>query len=74
MGLRPATRDLYGMPARKPTLDLIDHTLTVFQPRTQRRLTREDGRQIIENLTGFFRILQEWEREARQEEQADDGR
>ena len=58
------------MAERKPSPDLIDRTLAVFQPRTQRRLTREDGRQIVENLTGFFRILQDWDRQARQEEAA----
>jgi hypothetical protein len=40
---------------------LIDHTLKVWQPRTSELLTREDGRQISENVTGFFKILLEWE-------------
>jgi hypothetical protein len=42
--------------------DLIDQTLIVWQPRAKRQLTREDGREIVENITGFFRILQEWDR------------
>jgi hypothetical protein len=42
--------------------DLIDQTLAVWQSRTTRPLGREDGREIIENMTGFFRILQEWDR------------
>ena len=50
------------MPASKRTNDLIDYTLEVFQPRTSRTLTREDGRQIAENLTGFFRVLQDWDK------------
>jgi hypothetical protein len=41
--------------------DLIDNALAVWQPRSKRQLTREDGREIIENMTGFFRILQEWD-------------
>jgi len=45
--------------------DLIDQTIAIWQPRTERRLTREDGREIIENITGFFTILQEWERKER---------
>jgi hypothetical protein len=45
--------------------DFIDQTIDIWQKRTDRRLTREDGREIIENVTGFFAILQEWERKER---------
>jgi hypothetical protein len=45
--------------------DLIDQTIAIWQERTERKLTREDGREIIENITGFFTILQEWERKER---------
>ena len=45
--------------------DFIDQTITIWQKRSDRRLTREDGREIIENITGFFAILQEWERKER---------
>jgi hypothetical protein len=45
--------------------NFIDQTLAVWQSRTARPLSREDGREIIENMTGFFRILQEWERAER---------
>jgi hypothetical protein len=45
--------------------DFIDQTIAIWQNRTDRRLTREDGREIIENITGFFTILQEWERKER---------
>ncbi len=41
--------------------DGVGRTLEVWQPRTTRRLTREDARQIIENVTGFVQILFEWE-------------
>jgi hypothetical protein len=41
---------------------LIDRTRTVWQPRLRRDLTREDARQIAENVTGFFAILGEWSR------------
>jgi len=47
------------------TGDFIDETICVWQKRTARQLTREDGREIIENLTGFFRVLQEWDRSDR---------
>lgn len=51
--------------------DFIDETVAFWQKRTKRKLTREDGREIIENMTGFFRVLLEWdraEREARKNE------
>jgi hypothetical protein len=51
--------------------DLIDQTIAIWQPRTERRLTREDGREIIENIAGFFTILQEWERKERAAQPAD---
>ena len=41
---------------------LIDEALGVFQPRTSRKLTREDGRQIVDNLVTFFHVLQDWEK------------
>jgi hypothetical protein len=50
--------------------DFIDETIAVWQKRATRRLTREDGREIIENITGFFRILLEWDRAERAAEQA----
>ncbi len=47
-------------PMRETKRQFIDRTLEVWQPRTSRALTREDARQIAENVTGFFRILLEW--------------
>ena len=42
--------------------NLIDQTLKVWKPRLGRDLSREDARQIVENVTGFFAILAEWSR------------
>ncbi len=42
--------------------NLIDRTCTVWQPRLGRDLSREDARQIAENVTGFFAVLAEWSR------------
>jgi hypothetical protein len=42
--------------------NLIDRTIALWQPRLQRKLSREDARQIAENVTGFFSILHEWSR------------
>jgi hypothetical protein len=47
----------------KPSNDnLIDQTVALWEPRLQRNLSREDARQIVENITGFFNILAEWSR------------
>ena len=46
---------------RKIQKQLIDRTLEFWQSRNSHTLTREDAREIIENVTGFFRILQQWE-------------
>lgn len=45
--------------------DYIDETVAFWQKRSKRQLSREDGREIVENLTGFFRVLQEWDRAER---------
>lgn len=42
--------------------DLIDQTVDIWQKRAKRQLTREDGREIIQNMSGFFRVLREWDR------------
>ena len=46
---------------RQSKHQLIERTLAVWQPRTTQPLTREDARQVGENVTGFFRILLEWQ-------------
>lgn len=42
--------------------NLIDRTLALWHPRLRRDLSREDARQIVENFTGFFKLLAEWSR------------
>jgi hypothetical protein len=49
-------------PSHAANHNLIDRTREVWQPRHGRDLTREDARQIAENVTGFFAILAEWSR------------
>jgi hypothetical protein len=38
----------------------LDETIQFWQPKSERVLTREDAREMIENVTGFFSILHEW--------------
>jgi hypothetical protein len=49
-------------PSHGANHNLIDRTREVWQPRLGRDLTREDARQIAENVTGLFAILAEWSR------------
>lgn len=40
--------------------ELIEQTISIFESRTGRAMSREDARQAVENISGFFRVLQEW--------------
>lgn len=41
--------------------EFLDETIRVWQPHYTKTLTREDAREITENLAGFYRILVEWQ-------------
>jgi hypothetical protein len=43
--------------------NLVDQAIALWQPRVGRDLSREDARQILENVRGFFKILAEWSRD-----------
>ena len=49
-------------PSHAANDNLIERTRQVWQPRLGRDLSREDVRQIAENVTGFFALLTEWSR------------
>lgn len=53
-----------GLFLRRRAVDdaLLEKTIQLFQNRTGRTLSKEDAREMIENVTGFFRILGEWNR------------
>ena len=53
-------------PSHAASNTLIGRTHKVWQPRIRRKLTDEDARQIAENVTGFFSILAEWSRAAKE--------
>ncbi len=38
----------------------IDRTIKTWQPRAERDVSREDAREIVENVNGLFSILVEW--------------
>ena len=41
--------------------EFLEQTLETWQGRASRTLTREDAREIVENVTGFFELLLAWE-------------
>lgn len=43
----------------------LDETIAVWQPLAGRNLNREDAREIIHNVSGFFAVLMEWEKAER---------
>ena len=51
--------------------ELIEQTISLFESRTGRVMTEEDARQAVENISGFFRVLQEWA-EAEEKEGCED--
>jgi hypothetical protein len=42
--------------------DFSASTIAIWSPRLGRRLSREESRQILVNVTGFARIVAEWAR------------
>jgi len=49
--------------------DFADDTIEFWQPRMRRDLSREDARQIAENVSGFFRVLLDWDAVHREQQQ-----
>ena len=40
---------------------LLRQTIATWQPLSERELTLEDAREIVENLTGYFGVLLRWQ-------------
>ena len=47
-----------GMAQYSP--ELIANTVSVFENQTGRVFSKEEARQAVENISGFFQVLQEW--------------
>jgi len=47
--------------------DIIEQTLDFWGKRTGKDLSREDAREMVANVAGFFQVLAEWDRKARLE-------
>lgn len=61
-GGRASAREAAANAEAQDNVDPIEGAVALWQQHSPRNLTREDGREIIENMTGFFRLLQEWDR------------
>ena len=46
---------------------LLKKTIEIFQPFCDKKLTMEDAREIVENLSGFARVLIDWEEKERKQ-------
>jgi len=47
--------------------DITRQAIDFWQPHYNQTLTPEDAREIVENVTGFFRILAEWRRRVQED-------
>jgi hypothetical protein len=45
--------------------DFLERARVFWEGRAERPLTREDAREIMGNLTGFFQVLSEWDQAER---------
>ncbi len=54
--------------------NLIDGTIETWRPRLDLVLSREDARQIVENVAAFFSVLAEWAQAEMPEPANDNGR
>ena len=68
--LKKPSREPYAGPASRGFLfgcggmakyspELIDQTIPVYANRTGKEISKEDARQAVDNISGFFQVLQE---------------
>jgi len=53
--------------------ELIKQTVSIFENRTGQLISEESARQTVENISGFFKLLTQWDRteEENREESSD---
>ena len=56
--------------ARTERERFLDETISFWEPRAGRPLTRENAREIVENVTRFFLLLAELDRRQRESERS----
>ncbi len=60
------------MDQQKQQDEFLVQTLRFWKPRTDRELTIDDARDIVNNVAGFFTLLLKWDAEARVQDRSDD--
>jgi hypothetical protein len=54
---------------RRNEPDQIERTVTFWEGRTRKEYSREDAREMLANISGFFDVLAEWDLKGSEEEQ-----
>lgn len=62
---KPETRNAY---CSTYSHELLEEVRATWQPHADRELSLEDAREIVDNLTDFFVLLDEWDRRDRRDE------
>lgn len=47
--------------------DILDQAIHLWRHRTGVAISREDAKEMVNNITGFFRVLLEWDRKTYRE-------
>ncbi len=45
----------------QPSPELIEETISIFESRTGEQISEEKCRQALENISGFFQLLADWD-------------
>jgi hypothetical protein len=48
--------------------DIIHQSIAFWNERTGQEISPEDARQMVVNVSGFFTVLAEWERQTKEED------
>ena len=54
---------------RRNEPDPIERTVTFWEGRTRKEYSREDAREMLANISGFFDVLAEWDLKRSEENQ-----
>jgi hypothetical protein len=52
--------------------DILKQTIAFWGKRTGQKISREEARQMVGNVSGFFQVLAEWDRTAKAKEVVDE--
>ncbi len=50
----------------------IQETIDFWTRKTGKKITEEDAREMLVNISGFFRVLRKWDDESRRRKAAND--